>query len=125
MGGRKTYAAGRDVPFVYKTVGTFHGIKVLEGTGHRHGLPEEAHTSAAYVKLAHDGNLLMLRLYDKDKFLTTEIGFHSEPKLTGHYRPVYHIHFYDREFHRTKPRLLTPEEIEQYKPFFTVKGALR
>ena len=32
MGGRGTYASGRNVPFVYKTVGLFHGVKVLEGT---------------------------------------------------------------------------------------------
>ncbi len=33
MGGRHTYAAGNNVPFTYKTVGIFHGIKVLEGIG--------------------------------------------------------------------------------------------
>jgi hypothetical protein len=33
MGGRHTYAAGRNLPFTYRTVGLFHGIKVLEGTG--------------------------------------------------------------------------------------------
>lgn len=125
MGGRGTYASGRNVPFVYKTVGLFHGVKVLEGTEGKHGLPEEAHTSEAYVKLARDGNLLMLRFYDKDKFLTTEIGFHPEPKLTGHHRPVYHIHFYDRDFKRTEPRLLIPEEIKKYERFFTVKGAFQ
>ena len=123
MGGRHTYAFGNDVPFVYKTAGVFHGVKILEGTGGKHGLPEEAHTSEAYAKLARDGNLLMLRFYDKDKFLTTEIGFHAEPKLTGHRRPVYHIHFYDRDFNRTPARLLAPEEIKKYERFFTVKGA--
>ena len=125
MGGRNTFAAGRDVPFVYKTVGVFHGVKVLEGTGDRHNLPEEAHSSEAYAKLAGDGNLVMLRFYDKDKFLTTEIGYHPEPELTGHRRRVYHIHFYDRQFHRTPARLLTPEEIKKYEKYFTVKGAFQ
>ena len=125
MGGRGTYAAGRDVPFVYKTVGLFHGIKVLEGSGGRHGLPEEAHSSTAYAKLAKDGNLLMLRFYDKDKFLTMDIGYHAEPALTGHYKRVYHIHAYDRQFNRTPARLMTPEEIALYGKYCTVKGAFR
>lgn len=43
MGGRNTYAAGKNAPFTYKTVGIFHGIKVLEGLGGKHGLPEEGH----------------------------------------------------------------------------------
>jgi len=43
MGGRNTYAAGKNAPFTYKTVGFFHGIKVLEGLGGKHNLPEEAH----------------------------------------------------------------------------------
>ena len=42
MGGRGTYAAGNHAPFTYKTVGMFHGIKVLEGLGGKHNLPEEA-----------------------------------------------------------------------------------
>ena len=41
MGGRNTYAAGRQVPFRWKTVGLFHGIKILQGTGGLHKLPEE------------------------------------------------------------------------------------
>ncbi len=57
MGGRNTYAAGKEAPFLYKTVGYFHGIKVIEGTGNLHKLPEEAHTSTAYAKLFKDGNL--------------------------------------------------------------------
>ena len=55
MGGRNTYAAGKDVPFTYKTAGFFHGVKVLEGIGGKHNLPEEAHSSTAYAKLFKDG----------------------------------------------------------------------
>ena len=98
MGGRHTYAAGKmDTPFTYKTVGMFHGIKVLEGIGSLHNLPEEAHSSFAYAKLYEDHNLQMLRFYDQDKYLTIELAYHREPKLTGHYEPVYHIHEYTRD----------------------------
>ncbi len=125
MGGRGTYAAGRNVPFIYKTVGLFHGIKVLEGTGPQHGLPEEAHDSKAYAKLAKDGNLRKLRFYDDEKYLTTEIEYHPKPELTGHWKHVYHIHFYNRGFKRSMGRLLTPDEIKRYQPFFTVPGAFQ
>lgn len=126
MGGRSTYAAGNDVPFSYKTVGVFHGIKVLEGIGGKHNLPEESHSSPAYAKLHKDGNLQMLRFYDKDKYLTLEIGFHREPELTGHHDSVYHIHEYKRDnFTDRKPRLLTDEEVKKYGKYLTVKGHLK
>lgn len=125
MGGRNTYAAGKDVPFTYRTVGIFHGIKVLEGIGGKHNLPEEAHSSLAYAKLHKDGNLQMLRFYDKDKYLVREIGYHREPKLTGHHEPVYHIHEYSREnFKDRPPRLFTAEDILKYGKYLTVKGHL-
>lgn len=31
MGGRGTFAVGRNVDFTYKTVGTIEGVKILEG----------------------------------------------------------------------------------------------
>ena len=126
MGGRHTYAAGNNVPFTYKTVGIFHGIKVLEGIGGKHGLPEEAHSSMAYAKLHKDGNLQMLRFYDKDKFLVLEIGYHPEPSLTGHHEHVYHIHEYKRDnFDDRPPRLFTAEDIEKFGKYLTVKGHLK
>lgn len=126
MGGRGTYAAGRNVPFTYKTVGRFHGIKVLEGIGGKHNLPEEAHSSLAYVKLHKDGNLQMLRFYDKDKFLVLEIGYHPEPTLTGHGRHVYHIHEYiPGDFSNRPQRLFTDDDIRRFGKYLTVKGHLR
>ncbi len=127
MGGRGTYAAGKtNQPFTYKTVGRFHGIKILEGLGGKHNLPEESHSSPAYAKLYKDGNLQMLRFYDKDKFLTLEIGFHREPDLTGHSRPVYHIHEYERDnFTKRTPRLFTPEDIKKYGKYLTLEGYLK
>ena len=126
MGGRGTYAAGRNVPFTYKIVGVFHGIKVLEGIGGKHNLPEEAHSSLAYAKLFKDGNLQMLRFYDKDKFLVLEIGYHPEPKLTGHGRHVYHIHEYSRDDFSNRPqRLFTQEDVKRFGKYLTVKGHLK
>lgn len=126
MGGRGTYAAGNHVPFTYKTVGMFHGIKVLEGLGGKHNLPEEAHTSMAYAKLFKDGNLQMLRFYDKDKYLVMEIGYHREPALTGHNESVYHIHEYSRDnFEDRPPRLFTKEDVEKFGKYLTLKGHLK
>ena len=126
MGGRGTYAAGVIAPFTYKTVGCFHGIKVLEGLGGKHNLPEEAHSSEAYAKLFKDGNLQMLRFYDKDKYLVLEIGFHREPKLTGHQNPVYHIHEYSRNNFEIRPRrLFTEEDVKKYGKYLTLEGHLK
>lgn len=125
MGGRKTFASGIQVPFRWKTVGLFQGVKVLEGTGGLHKLPEEAHSSDAYVQLFPDGNLQMLRFYDKDHFLTVEIAYHPEPKLTGHRESVYHIHEYGRDFSSRSIRLLTPDDLEKYGKFLTKKGHLK
>ncbi len=73
MGGRNTYAAGKNVPFVYKTVGVFH----------------------------------------------------AEPDLTGHHKPVYHIHEYGSDFSRSDPRLLTPAEIQKYGKYLTKEGCFK
>lgn len=125
MGGRGTYAAGRNSPFMYRTVGVFHGIEVLEGMGGRHNLPEESHGSAAYARLFKDGNLQMLRFYDKDKYLVMEIGFHPEPALTGHHRRVYHIHEYSRDFSFRSQRLFTPEDVRKFGKYLTLEGYLK
>ena len=115
MGGRGTYAAGRNVPYTYKTVGLFHGVKVLEGMNGLHGLPEEAHSSSAYAKLYRDGNLQMLRFYGENRMVVLEIGYHPEPKITGHHKHVYHIHEYKNgDFKNRPPRLMTAEEIRKY-----------
>ncbi len=125
MGGRNTYAAGRNSPFAFKTVGVFHDVKVLQGVGGRHNLPEESHSSAAYAKLFKDGNLQMLRFYGEDRRLKLEIGFHAEPDLTGHRGFVYHVHEYGSDFSRSKPRFLTQEEIRKYGKYLTRKGCFR
>lgn len=52
MGGRGTYAAENNVAYTYETIGKIAGVKVLSGLNGKHGLPEEAHSSRAYIKLS-------------------------------------------------------------------------
>ena len=66
MGGRGTFAVGNAVPYVYETTGTIEGVKVLQGVNGKHGLPEESHSSRAYIKLKPDGTFHEMRIYDKD-----------------------------------------------------------
>ena len=120
MGGRGTYASGNDVAYAYETVGYIEGVKVLRGKDcNSKGLPVESHSSNAYIQLHPDGKFKMYREYDKDHYLVREIAYHQEPKLTGEYKPVLHIHEYERDnFANRSPRLLTKEEYEKYRKYF-------
>lgn len=69
MGGRGTFAAGNPVDYTYKTVGYIEDVKVLEGINGKHSLPDEAHSSGAYIKLKPDGTFHEMRFYDKDHYL--------------------------------------------------------
>lgn len=101
MGGRGTFASGISVAYTYKTVDIIEGVKVLEGIDGKHGLPEEAHSSAAYIKLDRFGKFYELRLYDKDHYLYFELAYHPEPKIDPSRRPILHYHTYDRNFNRS------------------------
>lgn len=127
MGGRGTYAAGNDVAYSYKTVCKIEGVKVLEGMGTNHGLPESSHSSEAYIKLKPDGTFHEMRFYDKKHVLYMEIGYHPEKPLTGNNQIlVLHYHLYDDRFSRnktgafgrTKAEYLTDEMKEKYKKYF-------
>lgn len=83
MGGRGTFAIGNPVPYSYETIGTIDGIKVLQGISGKHGLPEEAHSSFAYIKLKPDGTFHKMRFYDEHHYLTMEIAYHPEPNLNN------------------------------------------
>ena len=58
MGGRGTFASGNNVAYSYETVGKIEGVKVLQKLDKNAsgGLPEEAHSSGAYIMLNKDGN---------------------------------------------------------------------
>lgn len=115
MGGRGTFASGNNVAYRYEAVDKYNGVKVLKGLSHQGGLPEEAHSSKAYLKLHSDGSMNMLRVYDKDHYLKYEFGYHPEPKLTGNREPVLHVHYYDHNFSRTPAEYVPKELFEKYK----------
>ncbi len=120
MGGRGTFASGNNVAYTYETVGKIEGVKVLQGMKGKHSLPEEAHSSLAYIKLKPDGTFHEMRIYDKNHYLVKEIAYHPEPSLNNGNRSenVLHIHEYKRDnFKDRKPRLLKPEEIKFYKKY--------
>ncbi|HBM97185.1 TPA: hypothetical protein DD394_06780 [bacterium UBP9_UBA11836] len=127
MGGRGSFAAGISVPYTYKTVGYIDGVKILEGLNGQHSLPASAHSSAAYIKLDHNGNFKEMRFYDKDKCLYLEIAYHRESNLTGNNKePVLHYHTYDKSFSmtregkggRTDAIPITDEMIQKYGRYF-------
>lgn len=97
MGGRGTFAAGNTVDYTYKTVGKIEGVKVLQGLNGKHGLPEEAHSSEAYISLHPNGDAKQLRIYNSD--LTAkmdveysvhqgEISLHAHDYINGVRQPA-------------------------------------
>ena len=95
MGGRGTYASGNNVPYTYETLTKIDGIKVLVGLDGKHGLPEEAHKSNAYIQLNSDGSVRMIRFYDSQHRLRYEIAYHRERNIDPSGKPVLHYHVYD------------------------------
>lgn len=125
MGGRGTFARGNYVDYTYKTVDTIEGVKVLEGINGVHGLPEESHSSTAYISLKPNGVFHEMRIYDKDHYLVKEIAYHPEPSLNNGNRTedILHVHEYGRDdFKNRTTRLITLEEFNEYKKFF--KGVI-
>ncbi|MBQ7226335.1 MAG: hypothetical protein IJX02_07045 [Clostridia bacterium] len=86
MGGRATYAAGKNVDYVYEVDtafspdGMWENVKILKGTkvSGEHGLPESAHSSDAYMLLDKNGNFREIRFYDKNHCLYLEIAYHKK-----------------------------------------------
>ena len=129
MGGRGTYAIGNNVKYQYETVDLIEGVKVLKGTigSGKHGLPETAHHSEAYIKLDHNGNFSEIRFYDKAHCLYLEIAYHTEESLTGNrHTKILHYHTYDSNFsmsndatfYRSDAKLLSKEMKDKYKKYF-------
>ena len=86
-------------------------------------LPEEAHSSNAYVLLDHQGKFKMYREYDDKHYLKYEIGYHPEKDIDPSRKPVLHVHEYTPDnFKDRKPRPISEEEYNKYKKYF--KGIL-
>lgn len=112
MGGRGTFASGNNVAYTYETVGKIGGIKVLKGSNGKHGLPEEAHSSGAYISLYPSGNTKQLRVYDSNLTAKTDIEYSvHQGKLS------FHAHDYINGV-RQPARPLTRTEKEKYGKFF-------
>lgn len=122
MGGRGTYAIGNSVPFTYKTVDKIGNVKVLQGLNGKHSLPEESHSSEAYIKLKADGTFHEMRIYDKNHYLIKEIAYHPEPKINNGNRvdSILHVHEYPENNNLKKRPVhrITKEEYKKYKKYF-------
>ena len=121
MGGRGSFASGNNIAYKYKTIGKINGVKVLAKIDSKDsgGLPEESHSSSAYIKLNSKGEFRMYREYDKNHYLRLEIDYHPEPSIEHTRKPVLHIHEYAQDdFSNRTPRALTKEEYNKYKKFF-------
>ncbi|MCF0217015.1 MAG: hypothetical protein HUK21_12900, partial [Fibrobacteraceae bacterium] len=119
MGGRGTFAAGRNVDFTYKTVGTIEGIKVLEGLNGKHALPEESHSSTAYIKLRSNMTFHEMRIYGDDHLPIMDIAYHVEPNVDPSRKPVLHMHRYDGDVaKRGDAEPLTQDIYDKYSKFF-------
>ncbi len=118
MGGRGTFAAGNIVAYTYYTSGKIAGVKILQGLNGKHSLPEESHSSLAYIKLKKDGTFHEMRLYDKDHYLKYEIAYHPEPNLDPSRKPVLHYHTYNRNFKRSEAKKITKPMKKLFKKYF-------
>lgn len=119
MGGRGTFAAGRKVDLTYKTVGFIEKVKVLEGLDGKHGLPEESHTSNAYIKLYKDNTFHEMRIYGDDHLPIMDIAFHPEPNIDPSRAPVLHIHRYNGDVINRGDAEPIPQDIyDKYSKFF-------
>ncbi len=124
MGGRGTYAAGKNVEYTYKTIGEIAGVKVLLPIDETKSLklPEESHSSSSYVLLDKNGVFHQYREYDDQHRVILEIGYHYEPRLGN--GNILHVHIHNKpgvEFHNEaiKERIYPGHPIyEKYKKFF-------
>lgn len=77
--------------------------KVLVGTTkQQHGLPDYSRSpNSKYIKENSDGSFREMRVYGSDGFPLLEIGYHTEPNLTGNrYEKVLHYHTFDSNLKR-------------------------
>lgn len=118
MGGRGTFAAGNSVAYRYETVRKIDGVQILQKVDKNAsgGLPEEAHSSSAYIMLNKNGQFRMYREYDNNHYLRFEIAYHPEKEIDPSRKPVLHVHEYQPgDFSSRQARPLTKIEYEKYK----------
>lgn len=96
MGGRGTYAVGKNVGYTYKTVGEIEGVKVLRPMYSKKSfkLPEESHSSSCYVLIDRNGVFHQMRFYNSKHEAVFEIGYHNEASLGQ--GKILHVHIYSK-----------------------------
>lgn len=121
MGGRGTFASGNIVPYIYETVEIINGVKVLEKTDKSKSgsLPEEAHSSQAYIQLDKDGIFRRMRFYNDDHLPIIEFDYHTEKGFSEQGKSVLHIHEYSKPGieNRLPARMATSSEIDYYRKY--------
>ena len=120
MGGNGTFALGKLAQYRWETVGTVHGVKVLELKDKKvsRKLPEEAHSERMYIQLHEDGTFSQMRIYDKWHRLRIEIGYHPERQLDPSGKNVLHYHIYRQpKFEHGKARRMSQKNFERYKKY--------
>lgn len=122
MGGRGTFAAGKNVPFKYKTVEKIEGVKVLQPIDPKssYSLPVESHSSNSYLLLDKKGIFRQYREYNSKHEAIFEIGYHFENTMSKPGESVLHVHEYSSPGiqNRQKARPITEEEIKKYRKLF-------
>lgn len=121
MGGRGSFAKGRQAAYTFKTVGIIEGVKVIQPLNPVNSLklPEESHSASCYLLLDRDGVFHQYREYNENHQVILEIGYHHESRMGN--GDVLHIHVYREpgvEHHEnpsTVKRKLTREEYHRYK----------
>lgn len=92
MGGRGTFAAGKQVAYTYETVDYVDGIKVLlpKDTKASISLPERSNTpGTSYLSYRKDGTFDQLRVFGDDRIPTLDIDY---GKHRG--KKSLHVHYY-------------------------------
>lgn len=118
MGGRGTFAVGNNVAYTYETVDSIEDVKVLKGLNGKHNLPEESHSSKAYILTDKNGDFVRYREFNTDNTSKFDIDYHPEKKLSGNYNPIFHIHEYKNGDCSPLGRMLTETEYKRYKKYF-------
>ena len=124
MGGRGTFAAGKNVEYQYKTVGFVDGVKIINPIDKTKSLklPEESHSSIGYVLYDKNGVFHQYREYNANHEVVLEIGYHHEKSLG--IGDILHVHEHIKpgvEHHATakKRKLNAGDPIyEKYKNLF-------
>ncbi len=125
MGGRGTFASGKNVAYTYETVGKIADVKILEPINKTASLklPEESHTAGnKYVLLDSDGVFHQYREYNSNHEVVFEIGYHYEPSLGK--GDVLHVHIHSTpgvEGHKSAEKfMISPGHpiYEKYKKLF-------